>query len=86
MAIHKFTTVKAGSTGNDVIVLQSLFRACGQLGKDGKLIEIDGICGNNTVYAINGFRASAKAYGENITGANGEFNNSCWAAILGGVV
>ena len=84
MADHKFTTVKAGSKGDDVITLQALFRAMGQLGSNKKIIEIDGIAGNNTVYAINAFRISAKAYGQNITGKDGEFDASCWSAILGG--
>lgn len=81
---YKFSTVKRGSRGNDVITLQAIFRAYGQLGSNGKVIEVDGIAGDNTVYAINAVRKSAKAYGMKITGKDGEFDSSCWQAVLGG--
>ena len=59
----KFGTVKLGTEGQDVVVLQSMFRALQYLGKDGQPIDIDGHCGQNTVFAINTFQKVQIAYG-----------------------
>ena len=80
----KFNEVKLGSRGQDVIVLQSCFRASGAVGANGKPIDVDGISGSNTVKAINDFRAAAKAYGCKIDGKDGVFNASCWSVLFGG--
>ena len=48
----KFVTVQRGSRGDCVLILQSLLRAAGYLGADGKPLEIDGVCGANTQRAI----------------------------------
>lgn len=82
----EFETVKKGSTGQSVVVLQSMFRALQYLGEDGKLIEIDGHAGNNTVYAINGFQTIQRACGYECgtDGHNdGHFGKACWKRLLG---
>lgn len=84
--MRTFGTVKGGSTGTDVVVLQSMFRALQYTGVDGKPIEIDGEAGSNTVFAINEFQSRQRAYGYEC-GTNGKndstFGPSCWSRLLG---
>ena len=84
--MHKFQTIKKGSYGSDVLVLQSLLRALQYVGEDGKPLEIDGDCGSNTVYAINTFQRMSIAYGIDV-GTNqkpdGVFGKKCWERLLG---
>lgn len=79
-------TVKSGSTGTDVYVLQAMLRALQILGKDGKPLQVDGSAGANTVYAINAFQKIQRAYGYEC-GTNGKNDGSCgplmWARLLG---
>lgn len=82
----QFKTVKKGSSGEDVKILQALLRALQYTGLDGKAIEIDGECGSNTVYAINHFQSVQRAYGYECgtKGKNdGTFGARCWARLLG---
>lgn len=78
-------TVKKGSIGQDVYVLQAVLRAIGILGKNGKPLAIDGHCGDNLIYAINQFQKIQNAYGNT---AVGKQDSSCgskmWACLLGG--
>lgn len=82
----KLTTVKKGSMGVSVVVLQSLFRGMQYIGADGKPLEIDGRCGENTVHAINTFQTVQRAYGYEC-GTNGKndgsFGKKCWERLLG---
>lgn len=78
--MRKFGTVKNGSTGTDVIVLQTVLRLMMFLGKDGKQINIDGECGSNTVYAIKEFQKKAVATGHKIR-TDGTWDISCWELI-----
>lgn len=84
--MRKFSDVKKGSTGTDVIVLQSMLRALQYTGADGKPIDIDGQCGVNTVYAINEFQTKQRIYGVEC-GKKGKntstFNSLCWSRLLG---
>lgn len=84
--MREFKTVKMGSTGTDVFILQSLLRALQFTGVDKKPIDIDGTCGHNTVYAINAFQRQQRAYGYEC-GSNGkndgQFGKACWKRILG---
>ncbi len=84
--MHKFSTVKRGSKGVDVYILQSLLRALQYTGKDRNPIKIDGVCGDNTVYAINRFQTIQRAYGCEC-GTNGKndstFGETCWNRMLG---
>lgn len=82
--MHKFSTVKSGSYGTDVIVLQTVLSLLHYTGKDGKALTIDGACGTNTVYAINSFQTTMRAYGyeSGTNGANdGCFGQSCWKVL-----
>lgn len=84
--MFKPVTVKNGSKGTSVYILQALFRALQYLGADGKPLEIDGIAGKNTVYAIKSFQKTQMAYGfkcnEN-NNPNGIFDANCWNRLLG---
>lgn len=84
--MYDFSTVKYGSIGLSVYILQSLFRGLQLTGSDGKPIDIDGECGTNTVYAINQFQKTQIAYGFDC-GTNGKpdgvFGKKCWNRILG---
>lgn len=82
----KFETVRKGSRGNDVVVLQSMLRALQYLGADGKAIKIDGVAGANTMHAVNTFQTIQRAYGYEC-GTNGKndgsFGPRCWRRLLG---
>lgn len=82
----KFETVKKGSRGQCVSILQALFRGMQYLGADGKPLEVTGVCNNNTVYAINTFQTLQRAYGVEL-GSNGKndgsFGPKCWERMLG---
>ena len=84
--MYDFSTVRFGSAGLSVFILQSLFRGLQYVGVDGKPIDIDGICGDNTVYAINNFQRTQISYGYQC-GTNGKpdgvFGKKCWSRILG---
>lgn len=84
--MYNFQTVKKGSRGISVYVLQSLLRGLQYTSADGKPINIDGNAGNNTVYAINQFQKTQIAYGFDC-GTNGKpdgiFGKKCWQRILG---
>ena len=85
--MKSFATIKRGSTGTDVVVLQCVLRMLQYVGKDGKPIEIDGKCGINTVFAINTFQTVQRAYGFECgnNGKNdGTFGEACWKRLLGG--
>lgn len=82
----KFETVKKGSRGQCVSILQALFRAMQYLGADGKPLELTGVCNANTVYAINTFQTLQRAYGVELgTGGknDGSFGPKCWERMLG---
>lgn len=82
--MHTFSTVKNGSTGEDVLVLQTVLSMLHYLGEDGKPLAIDGECGGNTVYAINSFQSNMRAYGFEC-GTNGSndgcFGGLCWKVL-----
>lgn len=84
--MKKFSTVKKGTSGTDVYILQSMLRALGLLGKNGRPLDIDGSCGDNTVYAINEFQRIQRAYGYEC-GTCGKNDGSCgpkmWSRLLG---
>ena len=84
--MRKFSVVKKGSKGTDAYILQALLRALQYVGKDGKPIKVDGECGDNTVFAINSFQTTQRAYGRECgnNGKNdGTFGATCWAILLG---
>ena len=75
---HNFSVIKKGSTGTDVIVLQSMLRSMQYLGSNGKPLEVDGIAGTNTVYAINTFKTLQKKFNVDCGEVNGIFTSDCW--------
>jgi hypothetical protein len=81
---HSFSTVCYGSTGTDVVVLQTVLSMLHYVGADGKPLTIDGDCRTNTVHAINSFQASMRAYGFEC-GTNGKndsaFGQACWKLL-----
>lgn len=84
--MYNFKTVKYGSAGISVFILQSLLRGLQCTGADGKPIDIDGQAGENTVHAINQFQQSQIAYGFDCGTNNkpdGIFGQKCWQRILG---
>lgn len=84
--MYDFKTVKYGSSGLSVFILQSMFRGLQFVGADGKPIDIDGEAGANTIYAINQFQKTQISYGFDV-GTNGKpdgvFGKKCWLRLLG---
>lgn len=82
--MHEFKEVAKGSTGEDVLILQTILSMLHYTGVDGKALTIDGECGTNTVFAINSFQSNMRAYGYEC-GTNGRndstFGNLCWGAL-----
>ena len=53
-------TVKNGSAGTSVLLLQEILIARGFKGKDGKTLELDRKAGTNTIYALNAYKKTRK--------------------------
>lgn len=51
-------TVKAGSVGLSVLLLQEILRARGIKGVDGKALKLDREAGENTIYALTQYQKS----------------------------
>lgn len=56
--MFKPKTVKMGSSGTSVLLLQEILRARGFLGKDKKALDLDRSAGTNTIYALNAYKKS----------------------------
>lgn len=84
--MFEVSTVKKGTKGADTLLCQKLLFADGYKGKDGKELELDGICGTNTVYAINEFQSAMRSKGIEV-GTNGKNDSACgkkcWKQLLG---
>lgn len=78
----EFKPVYKGCSGECVLILQSLLRSAGFLGANGKPLDIDGICGTNTEYAILSFQSNQGAYGIDC-GTYGECSDKMWKRLLG---
>lgn len=70
-------TVKNGSTGASVKLLQTLLKGLGYYGSNGKVLAIDGDAGTNTVYALKNYQSKAGLSSDGICGP------LTWAKILG---
>lgn len=77
------TTVKIGSSGTDVKILQACLRMLQYTGADGKPIEVDGYAGQNTIAAVNKFQMAQEAYGYPCGNGDGSFGSKCWQRLLG---
>ena len=64
-----YLTVKNGSVGEDVEILQNKLKKLGFKGSNGKILIADGQFGNNTLYAVRSFQ---KKYGLTIDGVVGK--------------
>lgn len=62
-------TVKRGSVGNHVLLLQEILKARGFKGKDGKELVLDSQAGENTVYAVTQYQKSRKLEVDGICGS-----------------
>ena len=69
-------SVKSGTKGNDVKLLQRLLKSNGFRGADGKLLTLDGDCGANTVYAIKAYQVKKGLSADGIAGP------ATWKKIL----
>lgn len=54
--MFEIATVKKGEMGNHVLLVQEILSARGYTGKDGKKLQLDRDCGENTVYAIKKYQ------------------------------
>lgn len=77
--MHEFTDIVKGSTGEDVLILQTVLSMLHYLGVDGKPLAIDGEAGTSTIFAINTFQSTMRAYGYEC-GTNGH-NDSCFGQL-----
>lgn len=73
-------TVKKGSKGKSVLLMQTILRGKGYKGKDGKELSLDGDCGTNSVYAINSYQSARRKAGVEL-GANGKNDGVCGATM-----
>lgn len=80
--MKQFSSIRNGSKGTDVIVLQALLRSQGLLGANGKPLDIDGEAGSNTIYALNQYKKTLVAYGSKCV-PDGVCDNLTWSALLG---
>ena len=55
-------TVKSGSTGLSVLLLQEILKARGFKGKDGKELSLDRNAGTNTIHALKAYQKSRNGY------------------------
>lgn len=76
-------TVKEGSSGNAVYMLQAILRAACYVGADGKPIAVDGRAGKNTIYALKECQKHLIAYGVDVgcKTPDGICGPKCWAAL-----
>ena len=82
MSSRKYMTLKIGSTGPDVVVLQSFLRSMHFVGKDGKRISVDGVYGANTGYAVYNFKQFCQFCGQKVT-INTICDSATWALLMG---
>lgn len=78
-----FSQVKQGSSGTDVIVLQSFLRAMHFVDNSGKRIEVDGDYGSKTAYAVKSFQQFCKSCGQDIGTPDGICGTKTWKLIMG---
>ena len=67
--MYTINTVKRGSVGNHVLLLQEILKARGFKGKDGKELVLDSQAGENTVYAVTQYQKSRKLEVDGICGS-----------------
>lgn len=84
--VKNLPAVYLGKSGSAVRLLQKLLRYANCKGKDGKVLEVDGDCGENTVHAINVYQTRKRKQGIEL-GTNGVNDGVCgekmWKAMVG---
>lgn len=80
---RKFSEIKTGSSGTDVIVLQSFLRSMHFVDNTGKRIEVDGDYGSRTAYAVRNFQQFCKACGQDVGTPDGVCGAKTWRLIMG---
>lgn len=73
--------LRYGNKGNDVKILQAVLNSQGILGSDGKVLEIDGVFGGNTKYAVEQVQMRARAYGMTMP-VDGICGPETWAQLI----
>jgi peptidoglycan hydrolase-like protein with peptidoglycan-binding domain len=71
------STVRWGSQGASVKLIQTLLKGLGYTNADGSALKIDGDAGSNTVHAITQYQKSHNLTVDGIAGAK------TWAALIG---
>lgn len=75
----KMPEIRIGSRGQAVVVMQALLDMMGYTGRNGTEMDIDGVIGANTEYALKAFQ---KACGLTADGVCGK---STWRKLIGGM-
>lgn len=79
------SSVKKGSTGTSVLLLQEILKARGFKGADGKDLQLDQHAGDNTVHAINSYQTARRKQGVEL-GTDGKNDGICgrkmWADLI----
>ena len=70
-------TLKKGSSGPQVLLLQKLLRMAGKKGADGKALTLDGDYGDNTVAALKKYQKAVKITQDGVCGP------ATWKKIIG---
>lgn len=73
--------LRYGDQRDDVKILQAVLNSQGIIGADGKVLEIDGVFGQNTRYAVKQVQKRAKAYGMAVS-VDGICGPETWAQLI----
>lgn len=74
---YKLSTIKFGSTGTNVLLVQEILKARGFKGKDGQPLKLDGEAGENTMFAIASYIETRKKQGADLGSPDG-WGPKCW--------
>ena len=75
---YKLETVRLGSKGNHVLLVQEILRARDFKGADGKPLKLDKDAGDNTMFAVDSYIEARAKQGADL-GAKGAWGPKCWA-------
>lgn len=75
---YKVETVRLGSKGPHVLLVQEILSARGYRGTDNKALKLDGEAGDNTMFAIKSYIEDRVKHGADL-GSNDAWGPKCWA-------
>lgn len=75
---YKVGTVRLGSEGTDVLLVQTILKGRGFKGADGKPLELDKQAGPNTMFAIKSYIEDRAKHGADLGGTDA-WGPKCWA-------